>query len=669
ALTGRHPFLVGSFMATSDRILHQAPPPLTQFNPRVPTKLEDIVAKMLAKDPGERYATAADLVVDLHAEHRAAADMRVDLRAVQRALAYPALRPTPPRAPRRAAVILAGAALVVLLAVVAAVPSLREQIKDWLGIVTVPEEKHLAVLPFQAVGDDPQTAAFTDGLTATLTAKLAQLTQRHPFQVVPSSEVRKQGVTTAEEARKEFGVNLVLEGSLRRAGERVRVNYALVDATTRRQLRTDTITAPAANPFAVEDQVVASVLDRLEIELQPQERRALAARGTQVAGAYAFYLQGRGYLRNYHKPENIENAISVFQRALGLDPNYALAYAGLGEAYLLKHTVTKWTQWVGDARRACEQALTLDAKLVAARICLGNLFNRTGEYEQAVAEFQLALESEPTSDDAYGGLAQAYEALGKLAEAEQTYRRAIELRPHYWAGYSWLCAFYVEQARYEEAAEQCEQAVALTPDNVRAWRNLGGVYYLMGRNEEAEAALQKAVELYPEAEAYSNLGMFYLAVRRFEEAVATLEKAFALGSLDYSTCGNLARAYYWALGKRTQARETYERCVRLGQEQLQVNPRDAEVHILLASYFAMLAQKPEAFRHLERALSLRPDEPEYLFWAAVVHNQFGERAKALARLERAVAGAYAYSLADIRAAIEFDNLRDDPKFQQLIRPK
>ena len=217
----------------------------------------------------------------------------------------------------------------------------------------------MAVLPFEVPGGDPAARAFSDGLTETLSAKLTKLTTGHDLQVVPASEVNALKVTSSESAREELGVNLILTGSLQQSGDVARVTYALVNTKTRRQLRADTITIATADPFAGEDQVVDGVLRMLDLELQPAERQNLETHGTQVADAYDLYLQGRGYLQNYDKVENLQNAISVFQRALTTDPNYALAYAGLGQAYWMNYQASKETQWVQPAREACERALEL----------------------------------------------------------------------------------------------------------------------------------------------------------------------------------------------------------------------------------------------------------------------------------------------------------------------
>ena len=185
------------------------------------------------------------------------------------------------------------------------------------------------------MADDPGSKAFCNGLTETLTAKLTQLTGNYPLQVVPTSEIRAEGVTSVEQARKIFGVGLVLEGSLHGSGGQVRVTYTLVDAKANRQLDAQSFDADVSDAFAVEDRVVDGTLRMLGLSVQGNDRVVLAAHGTADPSAYDQFLRGRGYLLDYHKHENIDSAISAFNRALTLDPKYAEAYAALGKAYWL----------------------------------------------------------------------------------------------------------------------------------------------------------------------------------------------------------------------------------------------------------------------------------------------------------------------------------------------
>ncbi|MBZ5543017.1 MAG: tetratricopeptide repeat protein [Acidobacteriia bacterium] len=605
-----------------------------------------------AKDPKNRPASAAEVLADL--------------RALESEEAHPAVVPSPLRAWwRRWRFILPVALTAGVLLGLALVPSVRREVQRWLGAAMVPENKHLAVLPFTVTGGLAESVAFADGLTETVTAHLTRLTERHPLLVIPAGEVRAQKVHTLDDARREFGVNLVIEGSLQQAGDMVRVTYALVDATTRRQLRADTITAAMADPFAMEDRVVASVLDNLEIELEPAERRRLAAHGTSQPAAYEFYLQGRGYLQEYHKPENVESAIDVFNRALATDPRYALAFAGLGEAFWLRYEGTRDAQWVGKALAACEQASSLDASLASAHTCLGVVYNGTGRYELAVGQFRQTVELEPTSDAAHRGLAHAYERLGKPKEAEETYRRAIALRPQYWAGYSWLGVFYYMQARYAEAAEMFEEVVKLAPDSFRGYSNLGGTYNAQGRYAEAIRVCERSASIRPNADAYSNLGTAHFGLRQFAQAAQAYETAVKMEAHNYLWWGNLGDARYWAAGQRAQATSAYRQAVLLAQEDLRINPREARTLGYLAYYYAMLSDRQAAQSCLERGLAVAPDDAELRFNAALAHNQLGDRDQTLEWLEKALAAGF--SPATVRDNPFLDNLRTDSRYLRLFQ--
>jgi serine/threonine protein kinase/tetratricopeptide (TPR) repeat protein len=653
-LAGHHPFLTHSFVATSDRIRRETPAPIHIFNATVPEELEKLVNKAMAKEPGQRHASTRELLEELRL-------VESDMTATGRSHLLPR---RVERKPRRTLLALISALLIVAGLLV--VFYQQEKVKRWLGFDR-PTPIHLAVLPFISTGDDPNTKAFSNGLTETLAVKLTQLTGTYPLQIVPTSEVRAEGITNVEQARKGFGVNLVLEGSLQESGNRVRITYSLVDATSMRQISADTMTADMSDVFGLQDRVVESVVNMLGLQLQGSARQALVAHGTQEPAAYDYYLRGLGYLQEYHKAENVSSAIALFGRALERDPNYALAYAGLGQAYWARYDATQEPEWLDKATQACERAVALASDSANGHICLGTVYVSRGRYEEAAQQFLGAVKSDPTSEGAYRGLASAYEHLGKLSQAEHTYKVAIQVRPQYWAGYASLGSFYGHQARYEEAVLEFKRAIALAPDDPHGYRNLGGIYIYTGDYEKAIGVLQKAIALYPTVEAYSNLGVAYFNLHRFGEAVAAYEHACTSVSRDYSSCGNLARAYYWVPGKRGQANEFYRRAIRLAQEALSVNPRDGDPHISMASYYAMMGDQSQASKHLQMALNLNPDNPEYLLTSSIVHNQFGDKDEALAWLKRAVDRGY--SAAEIRASPELDNLREDSRFQQLIRSR
>jgi len=653
-LTGQHPFLAGSFVATTDRIRNETPAPIRVFNSSVPEGLQALVNKAMAKDAGNRYASAEELLDALLAVRSRMSSGEGPHEEEEQ------------KGRSRTRYLLPSILAVVLLVGGVLASSKMAVIRGWFGMEKPPAIQ-LVVLPFATPDADSSAKAFSNGLTETLTAELTHLTGNYPLQVVPASEVRAGAITTVEQARKEFGVNMVLEGSLHGAGDQMRVTYSLVDATTRRQLHAEAITADAADALALEDRVVDGVLGMLGLEGESKDRAILAAHGTQDPVAYDFYLRGRGYLQEPEKPENIENAIVAFNNALERDKKYALAYAGLGEAFWARYELTHDPDWVTKAAQACERAVSFNPDLASGNTCFGTVYNGTGKYEEAARQFQRAVLLDPTRDDAFRGLAFAYERLGRQVDAERTFQRAIQVRPQYWASYEWLGTFYSEHARYEEAARQFTQAIALAPDNPHSYRKLGGVYIYMGRYLKAIEVLQRAIALYPTSGAYSNLGIAYFNVHHFDDAVAAYEHACTPASKDYIACGNLARAYYWAPGRRSQATEYYRRAIALAEERLSINPRDGDPHILSSSYYAMLGDRRHALEHLQRALELRPNEPEYLLTAAIVHNQFGEEDEAMEWLEAAVRRGY--SASEIKVAPELDNLRGEARFQKLVEPR
>jgi len=657
AVTGANPFRAESFIETCNRILYNDLLPLHELNPNAPPELDRIVAKMLAKDPSQRYSLAADVAVDLRALETVLDQSGV---RVRRHVPVQTLR-------RRRALSGAGLLAAALIAAMVISGPVWRQWKNWMGAGPIPNAKQVAVLPLTIVGGDSQTAAFGAGLTETVTAKLTQLTGNPLLQVIPAAEISAKHVTTVDEARKEFGANLVLEGSLHKAGAEVRVNYILVDARTRRQMRSESLTLAGMDSFAAEDTAVNGAIRMLELEIQGRQRQALENHGTEVAGAYDYYLQGRGYLQNYDRVENLDSAIAVFERALNLDSRYALAYAGLGDAYWKKYETSKELSLIDKSRTACQQAIRLDSNLSSAHVCLGALSAGTGNYHEAVREFERAAQNEPTNDAAFRGLAAAYERLGKPDEAEKTYRRAIDLRPHYWSGYNWLGVLYYRQARFREAAEMFNQVVALAPDSFRGYSNLGATYVEQARYADAITVLERSIAIRPSDYGYTNLGNAYFFLRRYKEACRAYEQAISLSEKDPLLWWNLGDGYYWTPEKRTQAAYAYRRAIAIALEDLQVNPNDSSSYGILAICHAMLGEKQVALDALRHGLQLSPADPTFLFQAALVHNQFGESDQAIDWLKKASTAGY--SQVRMRDYPNFDSLWANPRSQELLRAK
>src|SRR5262249_27366123 len=369
------------------------------------------------------------------------------------------------------------------------------------------------------VGHDPANEIFCDGLAETLTSKLTQLEQfQGSLWVVPTSELRTRKVTSAEGARREFGVTLAISGSSQRDGDKVRLTLNLVDARAPRQLNSAVVDDSLANLLILENWLVTKSAQMLSLELRPQMLDVLAVGRTRVSAAYDAYLQGRGALQDYSQLPRIDSAIESFNQALKYDDEYALAYAGLGEAYWRRYQFTKDSQWVGPARTNCERAAELNNQISPVYVTLGIIHDGTGEYEQALKEFRRALELDPLSASAYNGLAQAYDHMGNGVLAEITYKRAIELQPDYFASYNQLGRFYFSHGRYVDAIAPWSRVVDLTPDSYRAVNNLGLPYFRLERWADAEALFESSLKLEPNYGAYSNLGSVYFHKGRYSDA-------------------------------------------------------------------------------------------------------------------------------------------------------
>ena len=409
---GFRPFQEENLYRLCTSIVRDTPAPLPSHTP---PGLATVIHRCLEKEPARRYQRAGEVYAALQS---LAPSGRIDTSVL-------------PKPPRHSRMSLAVAA--VLLTTLAGLYAFHAgYFNKRSGRPAIPSEILLGIMALPGSGDASQVA-FASGLADTLNARLGEIGARDHLAVIPTSELREKHVTTIEAAREQFGVNMVLTLGVQQSAKQVRVNYALIDVGSLQQLRSGTITTSADDSFGMQDRVFESVAASMQLQVAPKEGQPLSEYGTLQPAAYDFYLQGRGYLQDYVKQENVENAIQVFNRALEKDPRFAAANSGLGEAYWRKYQLTHDKQWVDRAIENCQKAAESDASLPAAHICLGRVFAGTGNYQNALDQYRRSVELEPTSDTAQGGLAYTYEQLGRLDDAEKTYKQAIALRPNYWA--------------------------------------------------------------------------------------------------------------------------------------------------------------------------------------------------------------------------------------------
>ncbi|HXX45542.1 MAG TPA: tetratricopeptide repeat protein [Candidatus Acidoferrales bacterium] len=664
--TGTLPFLGSIRAELFDAILTRTPIAPSRLNPELPPNFDLIIAKALEKDRNLRYQHAAEIRSDLKRLKRDTDTGRRDSQSTP-AVAGAIILPEAADGYRRKRNRFLAAAFAAFLFLAAGVAGAfhhfdREGWQETFG-PDIPRQKNLVVLPFTAVDGQPGEQVYCDGLTETVTAKLANVAS---LQVSSAREVWDRNVNSVDKARNQFGANLVLAASWQQTRDSARINLSLVDAKTGRQLRTDTITEPANDLFQLQDHVVMTASRMLELELSPTNASALTAHDTTVLTAYDFYVQGIGHLQNYERPENVEASINSFRRAIEQDPSYAQAQAALARAYWYKYNATRDPQWADRAKAAVQAARNLNSKLPEVQLAIADMTLRTGAYSESVSAFQRALQIDPENVEAYLGLGNAYSALGRPEDAQAAFHHALQISPECWNCFNQLGRFLFDQARYPEAIQAWQKVTELAPDNVWGYQNLGAASFALGRFEKADEYFHRGLQIAPDdADLYSNLGTVSFFLGHFDEDVTYYTKAVELGSQTYTVWGNLADGYRMIPGDDSKATEAYRQAIHLAEVQLTINPNNADALSSLAEYLARTHDPAAARRYLDRALKLQPQDVDVLFDACLVHLEAGEREAALTWLQKAIAAGY--SRQQLLANPELVSLHSDPRFDRLAK--
>ena len=641
--TGRRAFLQEHFADLVEAILHERPPLASSINKAIPAPLDAIIAKAMAKNADDRYQSAAELRDDIL---RISAGMPITAKV--------------PPAPSRISWRWVSSIAVVTILALTVVPYFRKV--QTPSTAFAHPAKVVAVLPFESVGGAPGDDAVCRGLTEALTARLAQQSRRFGWEVIPAAEVRSQKIKDAEQARRMLGANLVLEGTWQFKGAR-QIAYGLVDSANRRHLDASVVRADGEDYFSLEGEVFNGALrmlagDNALASLEGQKYRPKDPK------AYQDYLRARGYLQGFSQRGDIDSALSLLTSATKLDPEFALAHASLAEASWLKYVETKDPKWVTAAQASVARAVELAPDAPEILAAQGLIDQGTGKYEKAVAEYERAVALNPTDDSAYRGLASAYRALGNQPEAERSYRRAFELRKDAPGGYAALGAYLYNLGRYKEAEPLFLRVIELAPENPKGYSNLGGVYFALGDYKKATTYFEKSNTIEPNARAYSNLGSIYYFEQRFTDAAQAYEKAVALNKGDIRYWHNLAASYYWIPGQKEKSKQTYQHVKEMINEQLKVNPRDADLIMLLADCEAMLGNNEAGARYAERSMQLSPDSVENMLVAAELYEKIGKRDQALAYVKRAIDKGF--SMEELSRSAGLRDLRADPRYKALL---
>ncbi|HJR52407.1 MAG TPA: adenylate/guanylate cyclase domain-containing protein [Gemmatimonadota bacterium] len=426
------------------------------------------------------------------------------------------------------------------------------------------QKPSIAVLPFANLSADPENEYFSDGITEEI---LTALTKLGDLKVISRTSIMQYKGTSksVREIGGELGVGMVLEGSVRRAGNRVRITAQLIDAGSDEHLWAENYDRDLDDIFAIQSDVAQRIVETLKVQLTPRERARIAERPTEDVQAYEWYLKGRHFLSR-RTVSTLRQAIECFRKAVAADPSFAEAWVGLADGLVLLATYseTPLSEVADEARAAAERALALSPDLGEAEISLGFLANSEWQWE----------------------------------EAERRYRRGLDLRPGYATGHHRLGNYLALVGRHDEALATLRRALSLDPLSLPMQMALGTALWLTNRPEEALEVFRRAIELDPGfAPTYQGLSLVWASMGRFEEALeALLESSRLTPDFASPEAVEAVRVGYAEGG----VRGFWEALLRCN-----IQEADPSAYIDMAAACAQLGREDEAFEHLERFVASR----------------------------------------------------------------
>ena len=647
ALTGRRPFEERDPMDLALAAMSRTPPRASEINPAVPSALSAVVARALARDRHERFASAAEL-------HAALQDVRAGL-ASARTGTFAVARPRP-------AAVVVVVALVLIVAAAAIIPMVlgrRGAGAEGAGPPVV------AVLPFDTNSSSPRDRSIARGMRDVLIANLGGQPGMNVLSRASLAETSEER-TGAREIGRSLGATYLIDGTLHRSGDDMVLAVTLERGDSGVIVWSRTYSAGEADIFALLERVAEGVSAAQPLAGASGGGLRPARAGTRNVEALELYGQAVDFLERLDIAGNAERAAQLLRTAVGRDPQFALAWARLGEAYWALYETHRDPAWTEKATEAIYEALRLDREQPRVWISLARIHHGTGRSEVAVDELHQALALQPNSDDAHRLLGEVLQELGRLHEAEQEYKKAIAQRPNYWRNHSVLGGLYYAIGRYDEAIDAFTRVTELQPDNARGFHNVGTVHHTRGDMERALEWYQKAVAVSPVApmpDTHSNMGNIYYDQGRYEAAAAAFAEAIRGAPNQAPFHGNLGDALM-KLGDRARARAAYEEAVRLDREALAVNPKNATAMGRLAVHQAKLGQAAAARRNAAKAVGLRENDGELWYRAAVVHAVLDEPDAAVEALARALQHGYSAALAARDG--DLAGIRRHARFRQLV---
>jgi non-specific serine/threonine protein kinase len=478
-VTGRKPFEGANALELTASILRDVPVPVTQLRPDLPVHLDWLIRCCLEKDPERRFQSARELYAELDVLHHA----------------------------RR---------------------------------VATDSEGSIAVLPFSDMSQQKDQEYFCDGVAEEITNALTKVRNLHVVPRTSAFQFRNTTLAVREIGRR-LGVKSLLTGSVRKAGEQLRVTVTLTDVEDGYSLWSERFDREMKDIFSIQDEIADNVVRALALSLSPRERRAIRNVATDVAEAYEYYLRGRKVFYQ-HSRRGLEFARKMFDQAIALDPNYALAHAGLADCLSLIYLYVDASESNRElALKESRIALHLDPELAQAHVSHGLASANFDRHEEAVAAYEQALELEPRLYEADFFYAREVLMHGDHELAAKLFERAGEVRPDDYQVAALLGQVYEDLGRVGDARvmrrraiNNAEEHLKVNPDDVRAYYMSANAMVALGEVERGLERARLALRLDPtDCMVLYNAACIFARTGRIEEALDCLEKSVTVGNIQY----------------------------------------------------------------------------------------------------------------------------------------
>jgi TolB-like protein/Flp pilus assembly protein TadD len=542
-------------------------------------------------------------------------------------------------------------------------------------------DKSIAVLPFQSLSDEKENAYFADGMQDDILTNLSKIGDLKVISRMSVMSYRGDAVRNAREIGKALGVATLLEGSVRRIGNRVRVNVQLIDASNDEHIWAEDYDRDLTDVFAIQTDLAQKIASALQAKLSPNEKEQLDRQPTKDPNAYLLFIQAHNYAnRPDHLRDDSLKAEELFEQAIKLDPKFAAAFAGLSmlESWIY-HSFEPTPARREKARLNADESLRLQPNLPEGHLALGfSYYYGDRDYERALAEFEIAKRDLPNEAQAYMAIGAIQRRQGKWAESTANLEKAVTLDPKNVGVLTNLGYSYMALRNFEAADKIFDRLTAAAPESLQAALLKGGVAVLWkGDLSVAEKQLSSVPPETDPGGLMTWVRVWCLMLeRKFPKALQVLEK-FRGETMFTTTTAPSPKAFVEGMihllqGDKPRAQAEFERARVISEKSLQEVPEDPARHAQHGLILAALGRKQEAIAEGKRAVELLPesqdafDGPQGTAALAQIYAWTGESDEAFRLLDHLLRIPNGLTISMLKLDPVWDPLRKDPRYQALI---